>query len=258
MTLPLFVALVVLGTVSNASAQSFSAQGPSIGDAQVETNNCRSVALTLFQRINVLEARVQNIIDCHARGELYDTDAADCAPEVSPPHQFSRNGGDVASLAFEDTDGNLAAPAYVGGEPGADIQCEPEAASPSPAPSDPADCTAPWGAPVANGDSVTAYEQDSVPSGSSCVNETRTCTDGILSGGFTQQNCTVAAAPTPRERLVCVRSGVTWEQGQTAVAYNRRTNETLLCCMGVPESSAGSVAGIVARQHPNPREHCSH
>ena len=189
--LPLFVGLVVLVTVGNASAQSFSAQGPSLSDAQVETNNCRSVALTLFQRINVLEARVQNIIDCHARGELYDTDAADCAPQVSPPHQFSRNGGDVASLAFEDTDGTLAAAAFVGGEPGADIQCEPDPTNPPPAPSDPDDCTAPWGGTVSNGASITAYEQSSVPSGSSCVDETRTCTNGVLSGSFTQQNCTV-------------------------------------------------------------------
>ena len=50
-------------------------------------------------------------------------------------------------------------------------------------------CTAPWGATVANGSSVTAYSTSFVAVGSTCVSEPRTCTNGSLSGGYYYQNC---------------------------------------------------------------------
>jgi Tfp pilus assembly protein PilV len=51
------------------------------------------------------------------------------------------------------------------------------------------DCTAPWGATVADGSSVTAY-LDATPT-SSCTSESRTCSAGTLSGSYTNQSCTV-------------------------------------------------------------------
>ena len=50
------------------------------------------------------------------------------------------------------------------------------------------DCTAPWGAIVLNGNSVVAY---SVPGAADCslVSEIRTCTNGVLSGTFTNDSC---------------------------------------------------------------------
>jgi hypothetical protein len=50
-------------------------------------------------------------------------------------------------------------------------------------------CTAPWGATVPHTSSVTAFAASSVPCGSSCSSQTRTCTNGSLSGTFTAQSC---------------------------------------------------------------------
>ena len=44
---------------------------------------------------------------------------------------------------------------------------------------------------VAHGSSVTAYSASSVAYGSTCQSETRTCSDGTLSGSFTHASCTV-------------------------------------------------------------------
>lgn len=46
---------------------------------------------------------------------------------------------------------------------------------------------------VTSGSSVTAYQTSSVPYGNSCTSETRTCTNGTLSGSYTYPSCTVDA-----------------------------------------------------------------
>lgn len=55
------------------------------------------------------------------------------------------------------------------------------------------DCPLPWGGMLANGASTTGYSTSTVPCGSSCVSETRTCTNGILSGSFNNAVCTVGS-----------------------------------------------------------------
>ena len=44
---------------------------------------------------------------------------------------------------------------------------------------------------IANGNSVSAYQSTSVPFGSSCSQETRTCSNGTLSGSFQFSSCSV-------------------------------------------------------------------
>lgn len=59
-------------------------------------------------------------------------------------------------------------------------------------------CTGtPWGT-IANGASVTAYSATSVACGGSCatVSETRTCTNGVLSGTFANTSCSVTSCVT--------------------------------------------------------------
>ncbi len=51
-------------------------------------------------------------------------------------------------------------------------------------------------ASLAHGASVTAYQASSVVSGQTCVAQTRTCSDGTLSGTYTSPACTVSTAPT--------------------------------------------------------------
>ena len=60
----------------------------------------------------------------------------------------------------------------------------------------PASCALPWGGAVASGGSVTAYNQPSVPFGSSCAPQTRTCTNGTLSGSYANQSCVVVGPAT--------------------------------------------------------------
>lgn len=64
-------------------------------------------------------------------------------------------------------------------------------------PPPPANCTAPWGATVLHGSSVTSYLTPSVPNGSSCSPQTRTCSDGVLSGAGEHQGCFVEAPASP-------------------------------------------------------------
>lgn len=56
-----------------------------------------------------------------------------------------------------------------------------------------ASCNLPWGGTLAHGGSVTAYLSNSVACGANCASETRTCTNGTLSGTYTHQNCSAAA-----------------------------------------------------------------
>lgn len=64
-----------------------------------------------------------------------------------------------------------------------------------PAPT-PASCTF-NGQTIASGSSVTAYQSASVPYGSTCVSQTRTCSNGVLSGSYAYASCSVQAAPPP-------------------------------------------------------------
>ncbi len=56
-----------------------------------------------------------------------------------------------------------------------------------------ASCSLPWGGTIAHGLSVTAYLQETVPYGSSCTSQVRTCNNGALSGQFfyNKQFCSV-------------------------------------------------------------------
>jgi hypothetical protein len=50
------------------------------------------------------------------------------------------------------------------------------------------------GAEIGSGASVTAFQQGSVPSGHACVSETRTCTNGVLSGSYPEASCSISTS----------------------------------------------------------------
>ena len=52
-------------------------------------------------------------------------------------------------------------------------------------------CTLPWGGTITNGSSILAYQSATVVFGSNCVNETRSCLGGTLSGSFVNLSCSV-------------------------------------------------------------------
>lgn len=55
----------------------------------------------------------------------------------------------------------------------------------------PTTCSAPWGGGIADGGSVQAYASANVAFGVECIAETRTCTEGALSGSFAFHACEV-------------------------------------------------------------------
>lgn len=69
------------------------------------------------------------------------------------------------------------------------------------------------GQTVINGNSVTAYQASSVPYGSTCTSQTRTCTNGALSGSYTYGSCTVTPVAN------CTLSGNTVNHGSSVTAY---------------------------------------
>jgi hypothetical protein len=82
---------------------------------------------------------------------------------------------------------------------------------------------------IASGGSVSAYQAGSVVSGGQCVSQTRTCTDGTLSGTYGYSGCIVASAPGP---------------GSSCVAYNTTyANGSTLACTIQPGAGYGCPLG---------------
>lgn len=78
---------------------------------------------------------------------------------------------------------------------------------------DPAPCTF-NGQTVPHGQSVTAYLTGSVPFGQTCTSQQRTCSNGVLSGSYTNPACTVGTASN------CTLDGVTVAHGQSRTFYS--------------------------------------
>ena len=113
--------------------------------------------------------------------------------------------------------------------------------APAAAPS-PGSCTLPWGGTIASGSSVTAYQSSSVTSPASCVSQTRTCTNGTLSGSYTNQSCSVnsPASPAPTASLSASPNPVAYN-GRSTLTWSS-TNATS-CTAGGPWSNGGTLSG---------------
>ena len=68
------------------------------------------------------------------------------------------------------------------------------------------------GQTILHGSSVSAYETSSVPFGSTCASEQRTCGNGMLSGSYRHGSCQI-------ERPTCTFDGQTVPHGNTVIAY---------------------------------------
>ncbi|MCF7918232.1 fibronectin type III domain-containing protein, partial [Candidatus Gracilibacteria bacterium] len=100
-------------------------------------------------------------------------------------------------------------------------------------------CTLPWGGTIPSGQTVTAYQAESVPSGNSCVSEVRTCTNGTLSGTYQYEVCTVQGA------LSCTLPwGGTIPSGQTVTAYQAESVPSGNSCVSqVRTCTNGTLSG---------------
>lgn len=84
---------------------------------------------------------------------------------------------------------------------------------------------------VLNGQSTVAYQNSTVPAGQTCVQETRTCSNGSLSGTYNFATC------TPGGPASCLFNGQTIaHQGtvvgyqSSSVAYNQTCNQQVRTC----------------------------
>lgn len=87
-------------------------------------------------------------------------------------------------------------------------------------------------ATVTHGNSVTAYQKQNVGYGKSCTSETRTCSNGSLSGSYAYASCTVAGASS------CTLDGVTVPHGSSATFYSTQTAPSGTTCTGESGGSA--------------------
>ncbi len=118
------------------------------------------------------------------------------------------------------------------------------------------------GSTVVHGNSVTAYQASTVPYGSSCASQTRTCSNGSLSGSYAYSSCSVSpptppAAPT-NLTFSCPAPGtqatINWTPVSGATGYYIRINNTANgwapACNGQPNDGypgdicTGIVSGI--------------
>lgn len=99
---------------------------------------------------------------------------------------------------------------------------------------------------ITSGTSITAYLAGSVPYGSSCSSELRTCNNGVLSGSFTAATCTAAAAANCRLGATVVDNGESVQVFSTnMVAYGQScttVQEPITCNNGVFDFADGSLA----------------
>ncbi|GEM_PF-1808847 len=104
-----------------------------------------------------------------------------------------------------------------------------------------ASCTLPWGGTLASGSSVTAYQFPSVTSPTTCasVSQTRTCTNGTLSGSYTNQSCSVTgSAPT----ALLSANPTTIDSGESSTLTWSSTNATS-CTSAGGFSTGGATSG---------------
>lgn len=131
----------------------------------------------------------------------------------------------------------------------------------------PANCALPWGGTINHGASVTAHQASGVAAGQSCVSESRSCSNGTLSGSYVYENCTVAPTCLLSASPTSVNNGqsttLTWSSsgasscsgtnfsgsgtsGSTSVSPSSQTTYTMSCSnVGGSTSCSGTGAGGV-------------
>lgn len=99
-------------------------------------------------------------------------------------------------------------------------------------------CTTAWGATVAHGASVTAYQTSEVAYGGQCTSETQTCNNGTLSGSYASGNCTVATAAE-----CSLPWGGTLPHGQSTTAYQAASATNAQCMPETRTCNNGTLSG---------------
>lgn len=99
---------------------------------------------------------------------------------------------------------------------------------------------------VPNGQSVTAYQSSSVPFGQQCVSQQRSCSNGTLSGSYTNPSCSVTAAQS------CTLNGSTVAHGAAQTFYSSQSVVSGSLCSSVAQSricTNGTLSGNTSYQY---------
>jgi hypothetical protein len=101
------------------------------------------------------------------------------------------------------------------------------------------------GLSIVSGGTVTAYKLPNVPSGQTCVSETRSCTeDGVLTGSYTQPSCLVTAPGN------CALGGQEIVNGATATGYSAQQVEAGQTCSSVSATATCNNGVLSANIYP--------
>lgn len=115
-----------------------------------------------------------------------------------------------------------------------------------------ASCALPWGGTIAHGASVTAYSTTSPSCPKLCTDssQTRTCSNGALSGSYTNKTCTDPSCSTcsfpdePTAKMACDKSGGTPIAPTTSIdCANQAKMDPSLSCFDY--SIGGTCSGSV-------------
>jgi len=110
----------------------------------------------------------------------------------------------------------------------------------------PCGCNLPWGGSISNGQSVTAYQTSSVSCGSSCTSQTRSCTNGSLSGSYSNGSCSVGSCSN------CSLDGATVNHGSSRTFYTSTSVPCGNSCSGGTRScNNGSLSGSTSYNRAN-------
>ncbi len=97
-------------------------------------------------------------------------------------------------------------------------------------------CALPWGGAITNGASVTAYSSSAPADSCSSTSETRTCSNGVLSGSYTNQACSNGCA-LPWGGAIANGASVTAYSSSSPADSCSSYSETRICSNGVLSGS---------------------
>jgi hypothetical protein len=93
------------------------------------------------------------------------------------------------------------------------------------------------GRTIASGMSVTAYLASSVPAGTACTSQTRSCLNGVLSGGYVYASCSAGA------KAACLFDGKTIPDGGKVYAFQSGKAMNGSCTGEVRTCDNGALTG---------------
>lgn len=207
--------------------------------AIAQGRNCYNGVLSGSASYNKANCPAPTCSGCTSSGVSWSTGSFICnASATAGSHTTTRNVSDsaapsVGSAAFQCDDGSWS---QTSGSCGG------------------ASCARPWGGTISHGQSVTAYYASSVTCGNTCSGQTRTCSNGTLTGSYAHASCSVGACAS------CSLDGATVAHGGSRTFYrtNRSCGQACSAIDQVRSCNNGTLSGSGSYSRRNcPAESCA-